>query len=95
MYLKGLLRNFLREWSPRYTSIPKDLHDLYVSTRISMSLRTKSAHKAAISVKSIMAKLDDYWMQIRLSRMSVPAQHMLVSEPTDSYSQVINSAFLL
>ncbi len=70
-------------------SIPKDLHDLYVSTRISMSLRTKSAHKAAISVKSIMAKLDDYWMQIRLSRMSVPAQHMLVSEQTDSYSQVI------
>ena len=70
-------------------SVPKDLHDLYVSTRISMSLRTKSTHKAAISAKSIMAKLENYWMQIRLSRMSVPAQHMLVSEQADSYSQVI------
>ena len=31
--------------------------------------------------KSLYQKLDDYWTSIRLTKMQVPAQHMLVSKP--------------
>ena len=31
--------------------------------------------------KSLYQKLDDYWTSIRLTKMQVPAEHMLVSKP--------------
>jgi integrase len=31
--------------------------------------------------KSLYQKLDDYWTSIRLTKMQIPAQHMLVSKP--------------
>ena len=61
--------------------IPCDVKPYYKSDRIVICLRTKSNVSAIRASKSLYQKLDDYWMSIRLTKMQVPAQHMLVSKP--------------
>ena len=61
--------------------IPCDVRSYYKSDRIVICLRTKSNVSAIRSSKSLYQKLDDYWTSIRLTKMQVPAQHMLVSKP--------------
>ncbi len=61
--------------------VPCDVRSYYKSDRIVICLRTKSNISAIRSSKSLYQKLDDYWTSIRLTKMQVPAQHMLVSKP--------------
>lgn len=68
--------------------VPKDLREHYLKDRIVMSLRTKAAHKASLSATSITAKLEAYWLSLRLSAMDVPASHLLVVN-SDYQSNVI------
>jgi hypothetical protein len=62
--------------------IPSDLQHHYSKPRIIQSLKTKSAHKAAVASKILSAKLDDYWLGLRLKQVDVPASHLLISGAT-------------
>jgi len=68
--------------------VPRDIEEHYLKPRIVMSLRTKSAHQASLSAASITAKLEAYWLSLRLSSMDFPAAHLLVSN-ADYQSNVI------
>jgi len=61
--------------------IPCDVKPYYNSDRIVICLRTKSNISAIRASKSLYQRLDDYWTSIRLTKMDIPAQHMLVSKP--------------
>ena len=53
--------------------VPNDLKDIYSSDRISMSLKTKLITTARRVAKSIDQRLRDYWMEIRLQKLDIPA----------------------
>jgi integrase len=59
--------------------IPSDLQHHYSKSRIIQSLKTKSVHRAIMASKMLSAKLDDYWLGLRLKQVDVPASHLLVS----------------
>ena len=61
--------------------VPSDVRSYYKNDRIVICLRTKSNVSAIRSSKSLFQKLDDYWTSIRLTKMQVPAEHMLVIKP--------------
>ena len=61
--------------------VPCDVKSYYRSDRIVICLKTKSNVSAIRASKSLYQRLDDYWTSIRLTKMQVPAQHMLVSKP--------------
>ncbi len=61
--------------------VPYDVRSYYKSDRIVICLRTKSNASAIRASKSVYQRLDDYWTSIRLTKMQVPAEHMLVSKP--------------
>ena len=58
--------------------IPVDVQQHYRSKRVSMSLRTRSLAAAVRAAKSVMQRLDDYWMGLRLKQIDVPALHLLI-----------------
>ena len=62
--------------------IPSDLQHHYSKSRIIQSLKTKSEHRATMASKMLSAKLDDYWLGLRLKQIDVPASHLLVSGAT-------------
>ena len=62
--------------------IPSDLKHHYNSSRIAYSLRTTSARRALVSSKALTAKLEDYWLGLRLKQTEVPAAHLLKSQAT-------------
>jgi len=68
--------------------VPKDLHSHYQTNRLVLCLHTRSASKASFSARSCLAKLEDYWLKLRLSEMEVPASHRLVVSAADT-SQAI------
>ncbi len=59
-------------------AVPKDLRDLYAKPRIVKCLGTRSPQSARFVSKAMLAKLEDYWLGIRLKRMEVPAAELLV-----------------
>jgi len=61
--------------------VPCDVKSYYKSDRIVICLKTKSNVSAVRTSKSLYQRLDDYWASIRLTKMQVPTQHMLVSKP--------------
>ena len=58
--------------------VPQDLADFYAKPRIVKSLRTKSHSHAKIASRSLSARLEDYWLGLRLQRADVPAAHLLI-----------------
>ena len=62
--------------------IPSDLQHHYIKSRIIQSLKTKSEHRATTASKMLSAKLDDYWLGLRLKQIDVPASHLLISGAT-------------
>jgi len=62
--------------------IPSDLQHHYIKPRIIQSLKTKSEHRAKTASKMLSAKLDDYWLGLRLKQIDVPASHLPVSGAT-------------
>jgi integrase len=66
--------------------VPHDLREHYSTARVVVSLRTKSRYRAELASKNIVSKLEDYWLGLRLKKMVVPAQHMLVDPLADQPS---------
>ncbi len=66
-------------------SVPKDIKGHYTKDKIVICLRTKSSHKASIASTSISAKLEAYWLTLRISSMDIPAAHLL-TKSHDGYS---------
>ena len=70
-YIKGGIYYFSKV-------VPQDLAALYAKPRIIKSLRTKSLSHARAASRSLLARLEDYWLGLRLQRTDVPAAHLLV-----------------
>ena len=65
--------------------VPCDVKQHYSRNRIVICLRTKSSSKAMRSCKSILQRLEDYWMSLRLSAMPLPGQYLIQDRPRDYY----------
>jgi integrase len=65
--------------------VPCDIRQHYSRDRIVICLRTKSSSKAMRSCQSILQRLEDYWMSLRLSAMPLPGQHLIQNRPRDYY----------
>ena len=52
--------------------VPRDLIQYYSSNRISFSLKTKSKLKALRVYSTVIQKLDDYWLGLRLQKIDIP-----------------------
>ena len=87
--------------SPKYTYlkdgiyyfsrlVPHDLKDHYSKPRIVQSLRTSSSVYAKRAATVLSAKLDDYWLGLRLNRQDVPASHLLVKAKEAKSSDLPN-----
>ena len=78
-------------------AVPQDLADFYAKPRIVKSLSTKSQSHARTASRSLSAKLEDYWLGLRLQRADVPAAHLLVvpREQLDSNLPTIEDALEL
>ena len=59
--------------------VPSDVQHHYCRKRIVVSLRTKSPSLAIRSCTSMLQKLEDYWLSLRLSDKPLPGQHLLQS----------------
>ena len=56
--------------------IPYDLKDYYSVKRLCLSL--KNIYSSALRItKSVLQRLDDYWLGIRLQKMDIPAIHLV------------------
>ena len=53
--------------------VPYDLKDYYSVKRLCFSLKTKSYSSALRMTKSVLQRLEDYWLGIRLQKMDAPA----------------------
>ena len=60
--------------------VPYDLKDYYSVKRLCFSLKTKSYSSALRITKSVLQRLEDYWLGIRLQKMDIPAIHLVKSE---------------
>ena len=60
--------------------VPNDLQKHYETPRIVICLKTRSKNAALKASQSIAAKLDDFWLQIRIAEMKVPASSKLTNK---------------
>ena len=85
---------------PRYTylkrgvyyfckAVPVDLIHYYTKDRVVQSLRTKSRTKARHASVTLAARLEDYWLNLRLKEAEVPAAHLLKSVPSQNPNSVL------
>ncbi|MDC0970080.1 tyrosine-type recombinase/integrase [Alphaproteobacteria bacterium] len=73
--------------------VPYDLKDYYSVKRLCFSLKTKSYSSALRMSKSILQRLEDYWLGIRLQKIDIPAINLVKpNEDTDESSPNINDA---
>ena len=76
--------------------VPYDLKDYYSVKRLCFSLKTKSYSSALRITKSVLQRLEDYWLGIRLQKMDIPAIHLVKSEnKNDDSSPLISDALEL
>ena len=71
--------------------VPTDLKDYYSVKRLCFSLKTKSYSSALRITKSVLQRLEDYWLGIRLQKMDIPAIHLVKSENKSDDSTTILS----
>lgn len=71
--------------------IPKDLQQHYRCDRLVQSLRTRSAPKAKQAASMLAARLDEYWLDLRLRNSSPLFQDKFLESPI----KVLSSAPLL
>ena len=64
--------------------VPVDVRSYYKTNRISFSLKTKSFASACRASKSIVQRLDDYWLGLILQDMDIPAMSLLKNESSDA-----------
>ena len=57
--------------------VPYDLKEYYSVKRLCFSLKTKSYSSALRITKSVLQRLEDFWLGIRLQKMDIPAIHLV------------------
>lgn len=66
--------------------VPNDLQRHYETPRIVICLKTRNHASALRASRSMAAKLDNFWLQMRLSHLDVPASDRLVGQqPPDPF----------
>jgi integrase len=79
--LKHPQYTYLKDGSYYFSrSVPLDLRHLYLKPRIIQALRTQSPVRAKMASRTLSAKLDDYWLGIRLQQVDIPASHLLIEQ---------------
>ena len=75
--------------------IPKDIRHKYEHDKFVMCLRTKSREAAARSARAIAARLDEYWMSLRIAGLGIPKMlanpDTAVEGPTITLSQALEN----
>ena len=72
--------------------VPNDVRRHYERPQIVICLKTKSKSAAVKASRSIASKLDDFWLQMRIADMDVPASHLLVKgKPKDAFTSYASS----
>jgi integrase len=61
--------------------VPKDIQEYYKSSRVVICLKTKRRDSAIKASRSIAQRLEDYWLSLRLSKLDIPALHLLRDKP--------------
>ena len=79
LWLKGDTYYFNRR-------VPKDMQGHYKASRIIICLKTSRKDTAVRSAKSIAQRLEDYWLSLRLSKLDIPALHLLRDKPLTTSS---------
>lgn len=69
-------------------AVPVDLSGYYSSKRIVVSLKTKSVISARIASRAYSAKLEQYWLGLRLQNIDVPAIHLVQSQAASNDSKL-------
>ena len=89
LWRKGSTYYFVRR-------IPKDIQEHYSSSRVVICLKTHIRDKALRLSRSFAQRLEDYWLSLRLSKIDVPAVHLLRDKPvTTSTTQSLSEALEL
>ena len=60
--------------------VPNDLKKQYSTPRIVICLKTKNKNSALKASRSMAGKLDDFWLQLRVTNMDVPAIEKLTTQ---------------
>ena len=67
--------------------VPNDLQMHYDKPRIVMCLKARNKISALIASQSAASKLDDFWLQMRISNMDVPAANLLIKgQPKETFT---------
>ena len=74
VYQKGTTYYFVRR-------VPKDIQEHYTSSRVVICLKTKRRDSALKASRSISQRLEDYWLSLRLSKLDIPALHLVRDKP--------------
>ena len=91
VYQRGTTYYFVRR-------VPKDIQEYYKSSRIAICLRTSRRDQAVRVGMSISQRLEDYWISLRLSKLDIPALHLLRDKPltpSTSSSMTLSEALQL
>ena len=59
----------------------------YNTPRIVICLKTRNKNSALTASKSIAGKLDDFWLQLRVANMDIPAADKLTSQQPLKHSK--------
>ena len=74
VFLKGNTYYFNRH-------VPLDIQPHYKSKRVIVCLKTSRRDLAIRSARSIAQRLEDYWLSLRLSKIGIPALHLVRDKP--------------
>ena len=75
--------------------VPLDLKDYYSVKRLCFSLKTQSYNSALRMTNSVLQRLEDYWLGIRLQQMDIPAIKVVKSNKQSDDSPILTDALTL
>lgn len=71
--------------------VPNDVQKHYKKPLIVMCLKTRSKVVTLQASKSLASKLDDFWLQMRISNIDIPAANLLIKgQLKETYVFVLN-----
>ena len=68
--------------------VPSDLRAYYSKPRIVQSLRTKSPSIAEKASLMLTARLEEYWLSLRIKKVKIPAAHLLTDSGHNAQSDL-------
>ena len=76
--------------------VPKNLKEHYNAPRIVICLKTRNKNSALKASTSMAGKLDDFWLQLRVANMDIPAVDKLTTQQplkvVKSYAPTLSDA---